>query len=88
MSSDGLLSVEDVRKTYGERRGGLLRRPKRTVDPSEHSRRPALVDVSLQLERGEILGIVGESGSGKTTVLRVILGLQPADSGSIALAGT
>lgn len=43
----------------------------------------ALRQVSLQLRRGEVLGIVGASGSGKSTVARVLLGLTAVDSGSV-----
>jgi peptide/nickel transport system ATP-binding protein len=46
-----------------------------------------LVDVNLDLQAGETLGLVGESGSGKTTLGRCILGLVPASSGSITLRG-
>jgi peptide/nickel transport system ATP-binding protein len=42
----------------------------------------ALVDVSLVVRPGEVLGLVGESGSGKTTVARVLLGLTAPDEGS------
>ncbi len=38
---------------------------------------PAVSDVSLSIEQGEIVSIVGESGSGKTTLIRAILGLLP-----------
>jgi len=38
---------------------------------------PAVSDVSLSVEKGEIVSIVGESGSGKTTLIRAILGLLP-----------
>ena len=43
----------------------------------------ALMDVSLDIARGESIGIVGESGSGKTTLARIIVGLEHADSGTV-----
>ncbi|MER3384114.1 ABC transporter ATP-binding protein [Pectobacterium aroidearum] len=50
------------------------------------SRMQAVNQVSLQIKRGETLGIVGESGSGKTTLGKVILALQKPDSGEVRLA--
>jgi lipopolysaccharide transport system ATP-binding protein len=47
----------------------------------------ALEDVSLQLRRGERLGIVGLNGSGKTTLMRVIAGIFPPDRGEVAVRG-
>jgi len=47
----------------------------------------AVLDVSLNLRRGETLGLVGESGSGKTTLGRAILGLINAHSGSVKIEG-
>ncbi|PKR89036.1 glycerol-3-phosphate ABC transporter ATP-binding protein [Pleomorphomonas diazotrophica] len=46
-----------------------------------------LKDVSLDVRDGEFLTLVGASGCGKSTVLRVIAGLEPQDSGSILIGG-
>ena len=43
----------------------------------------ALTGIDLDLRPGETLGLVGESGSGKTTLARVLVGLTPADEGSV-----
>lgn len=47
----------------------------------------AVDDISLTINRHEILGVVGESGSGKSTLGRSILGLTPATEGSIIFDG-
>ena len=43
--------------------------------------------LSLDVRRGEILGVVGASGSGKSVLLRTLIGLVPKRDGSIAFAG-
>ncbi len=47
----------------------------------------ALVDVSLRLQRGEVLGLIGDNGAGKSTLLKILCGFQTPDTGRIVLDG-
>jgi polar amino acid transport system ATP-binding protein len=46
-----------------------------------------LEGIGFSLGKGEVLALVGPSGSGKSTVLRVLMGLTPATSGTVAIDG-
>jgi branched-chain amino acid transport system ATP-binding protein len=47
----------------------------------------AVFDLSLGLERGEVIALLGPNGAGKTTTLRAILGLTPARRGRVSFGG-
>src|SRR5688572_796203 len=75
-SSTLVLATRNLSKTYSA--GGWLG-ARREVRAAE--------DVSLELRRGQTLGIVGESGSGKSTVARCILRLIDPSGGEVLLDG-
>lgn len=80
--TDVLVAIRDL-KTYYSIRGSFLSR----LLGREAGHVKAVDDVTIDLRRGEVLGLVGESGSGKTTLGRTILGLVSASEGSVQFEG-
>jgi len=50
-------------------------------------RRAAIRDVSLRVDRGEVVGFLGPNGAGKTTTLRILAGVFPPSSGHALVDG-
>jgi len=65
-----MISVKNLSKTYKMEDGGKIK---------------ALDNVNLNVGKGEIVGIIGISGSGKTSLLRILRGVEPFESGEIIL---
>jgi oligopeptide/dipeptide ABC transporter ATP-binding protein len=79
-TTDPLLRTQDVRKLFEVHSGSLLGR--------DHEYVHAVDGVSLEVQRGETLGLVGESGSGKSTLARCIARLYDLTDGSVWFDGT
>jgi len=47
----------------------------------------ALRDITLAVDRGELIAVVGPSGCGKSTLLRIVAGLRPATAGRVHVGG-
>ncbi|WP_338722727.1 ATP-binding cassette domain-containing protein [Devosia sp. XK-2] len=76
--SENAVQIRDLVKTFG---GG------RNLFGRKASEVHAVRNISLDLKRGETLGIVGESGSGKSTLARMLVGLERPTSGAMAIDG-
>jgi branched-chain amino acid transport system ATP-binding protein len=48
---------------------------------------PAVRDVSLRVERGEVVGLIGPNGAGKSTTLHAIMGVLPSHAGDVRVEG-
>ena len=70
-ASDSLIAVRDVVKAYESAAGTFV----------------ALNHVSLEIQRGEFVGIVGKSGCGKSTLINVITGIDRPTSGEVIVDG-
>ncbi|MBM9622940.1 oligopeptide/dipeptide ABC transporter ATP-binding protein [Streptomyces zhihengii] len=72
-----MIRLDNVHVRHKARSGGLFAR----------DRVHALTDASLEVRKGEIVGLVGESGCGKSTLARVLTGLQRPTEGSVRFRG-
>ena len=83
------IKIENINKVYKlyDKPLDRLKEALSLQKKSRHKDYFALKDVSLDIKKGEILGIVGTNGSGKSTILKIITGVLTPTSGSIEAEG-
>lgn len=90
--------LEDLEETRDRYRSAAATRGQVSIDDpgtievfevsfSYSESRPALSDVTLTIDAGEIVGIIGPSGSGKSTFVQLLLGLREPSEGEIRVGG-
>ena len=70
-SKDAILRATGLSKTYGSGDGKVT----------------AVDDLSLEIERGTVVGVLGPNGAGKTTTIKILLGLIEPDTGEVRIDG-
>jgi ABC-2 type transport system ATP-binding protein len=81
-----VIKIENVSKTFSIRSKKVETIRDRffhlfSKDDNRTQKVKALVDINLDIYKGEFLGIIGHNGSGKSTLLKLIMGAFPADKG-------
>jgi ABC-2 type transport system ATP-binding protein len=81
-----VISVQNV-SLHFPRKGSLIDGLKSIFGRKSLDAYCALKNINFEVYKGEVLGIIGENGSGKSTILRIITGILPADSGNVLSKG-
>ncbi|MDE0954633.1 MAG: ABC transporter ATP-binding protein [Candidatus Poseidoniales archaeon] len=83
--SQNAIEVKNVTLHFPKQRNALIM----LLDALRGKKRrfTALKNVSIDVKRGEIIGIIGRNGCGKSTLLRVMAGIYPPDEGETYAAG-
>ena len=84
---DGVSKRYFLNRTTSWRLQDVIRNPRMILTQRKGEAFWALSDISLDVTRGEILGVIGANGSGKSTLLRTMVGLSPPTEGTVLVNG-
>ncbi len=84
---DGVSKRYFLNRTTSWRLQDVIRNPRMILTQRKGEAFWALSDISLDVTRGEILGVIGANGSGKSTLLRTMVGLSPPTEGTVSVNG-
>ena len=85
---DAMIEVDGLSKSFriAKRRPGLLGGLRSVVDPGARIVE-AVHNLSLRIERGEMIGLIGPNGAGKSTTIKMLTGILVPTSGQVSVAG-
>jgi ABC-2 type transport system ATP-binding protein len=85
---EAMIEAQALSKTFrvARRRPGLLGGLRNVVDPQVRVV-PAVHELSLHIERGEMVGLVGPNGAGKSTTIKMLTGILMPTGGQVRVAG-
>ena len=88
-NTETVISINHVSKVYKlfEKPMDRLKESLSLTHKNYHTDHFALEDISLEVHKGECVGIIGTNGSGKSTLLKIVTGVLNPTSGNVELKG-
>lgn len=90
-SSNIILSAKNISKTFvisEDSHNTVKHRLFNLFNPPRRKRVEAIKPMSLDIQKGESVGLIGRNGSGKSTLVKVLAGVYPVDTGQLKINGS
>jgi len=91
MKTEIALTAKNISKTFyisEDSHNTVKHRLFNIFNPPRRKDVPALKPLSIQINKGECIGLLGRNGSGKSTLVKVLAGVYPTDTGTIKINGS